>query len=298
MYLLLTAALIGQAQPFQIAAGFDVRPAPPTHRQVMAGKPLGDVWPEGVPYIPGIVEYRRTQHTQKIVIQDERDSNVPWPLTADVNFANSAPDVNPNRTFPWHGPGGLPDGLSNRTGIYMPPGTDIQVQTFYVPIPLAGRPLPKRFWTYPQGTLLADVLLDKRGQAFEVRMREKQSDGWHNFRYAPQPVGMAYTTETWTRQVSDPRSVALLGTTQVSYKVRRVPALSRVFDRASLTTTYVDDGTVVPRGYLGAGLNCNQCHQHSGSANYGIALRGGGDGDFSFSPFREGTHVVKRGVQE
>ncbi len=281
--LLITAALttMGRTQTFDIRPGFLLDKVPST-------RPAD--WPDGVPWLEGMRPYRKARLSQRIVILNDQDNNRWQDIGQNDHFSNAPEAVNPNRLFPWRVAGGLDhcEGCSNRTFIYIPPGSRIQPETRYVDIPLAGRPLPRHLWWHPDGTVLADQLLNDRGECFEVRMREKRDGTWHNLRYAPVPEGAA----DYPVQIHAPPVVQevlnLHGTVRAEHRFRHVPDLrGREFERTSLVLTYTDRGGLSPRNYTGPGLHCNTCHVHSGTTSYGISVRGGGDGDFSYNPYED-----------
>lgn len=277
------AAALATGQPptsFDIRPGFTVQtPAAPT-------RPAD--WPAGVPWTEGMRQYAKARHSQRIVILNGADDNRWQHVDADDHFANAPTVVNPNRQFPWRHPGGLDrcEGASNKTYVYHPPGTAPTLETRYVAIEKAERPLPRHLWWHPDGTVLADQLFNAAGECFEVRMRKKIDGRWANFRYGPRLE--SYRSERWQSAVGND-VLNRHGVYATEYRVRRVDGDLRgaEWDRLPLEITYTDGGRLVPRDYLGPGLHCNTCHQHSGSTSYGIAVRGGGDGDFSYSPYED-----------
>lgn len=283
MYQLILVLCLSSSGEFSVAPGFAIVKSHST-------RPLD--WPEGVPWIEGLKEYAPSQYSQRILESNGRDSNLLWHVSQDDNRP-PVYVVNPNKGF-WQRAGGLPSNCHSRFFVYTPPGKEIVAQTLYVPLPspAPSRVFPKVHWWHPDGTVLVDQMIGPDGKTFEVRMRKKVNGQWQNFRYTPQPEpDIPHVTENYA--ATNTGYIELLRIDRIDYKTRKFPRLSRIFGRAPLQITYTDGDVLVPANYVGPGVHCNDCHSHSGSAVYGIGLRGGGDGDFSFSPFVDGTYQRK-----
>ena len=125
-------------------------------------------------YLPeGFVPYEQAQYSQRLSILNERDHNVlvHW-STNDTLFRR----VNPNRLDPYAVPGGLTvrhhnaGQFSSRAAILFP-NRPLRVFTEKVNAN-AERLLPKKSWTFPKETVVADVLMNDKGEPFEIRMLE------------------------------------------------------------------------------------------------------------------------------
>jgi hypothetical protein len=137
------------------------------------------IWPGNVDIPQSIRFYRPTSFTQRLAITNGQDTNHVYRLDQDDVWGNSPPALNPNRLFPWAAPGGLHEvsGWGSRVGIAIPDGKKIQIWRERVEVPLSSRPLPKVRWSYPDGTVLADVLFTREA-VFELRLREKVQGKW------------------------------------------------------------------------------------------------------------------------
>lgn len=174
------------AIPFDKSSGSSkrVRPDGETNRH---GSWLGHdeqerlrrLWPKNVSS-DGMVFYRQTQHSQRIAVTNDRPSLQWYHLGQHDYFGNAPTMFNPNTTKPeWAAPGGLYGvrGWKSYTAAYLPEDPKVWKQ----PLPIAdGGMIPGYLWSYPVGSTFADLLV-KDGRVFELRMREKRSDGWDSF---------------------------------------------------------------------------------------------------------------------
>jgi hypothetical protein len=121
--------------------------------------------------------YQKARYVQRIAITNGRDSNNLFRIDQDdvgLNFHA----VNPNRIFPWAVSGGMHNmsGWKSSTAVHLP--SYPKVFTEYVEAG-ASRRLPKTGWSFPDGTVFADVLSTDRG-VFEIRTRSKLDGNWRN----------------------------------------------------------------------------------------------------------------------
>jgi hypothetical protein len=137
------------------------------------------IWPANVDMPRSIRFYRPTNYTQRLAITNGQDTNQVYTLDQDDVWTNAPPALNPNRLFPWSTAGGLHEvgGWGSRVGIALPEGKKIQVWRERVDVPLSSRPLPKLRWSFPDGTILADLLFTSEA-VFELRLREKVQGKW------------------------------------------------------------------------------------------------------------------------
>ncbi len=140
-----------------------------------------DLWPDSVQMPKTMRFYRPTNYTQRLAITGGVETNNLYRLDQDDVWTNSAPALNPNRLFPWASAGGLHEvgGWGSRVGIAIPEGQKIQIWRERVDVPLSSRPLPKVLWSFPDGTVLADLLFTKDA-LFELRLREKVKGKWRS----------------------------------------------------------------------------------------------------------------------
>lgn len=134
---------------------------------------LRKLWPASVKFPVGMTLYRKTEHAQNTVILNGFDS-----LTVVHRDQDTVSGVNPNRIFPWAVSGGMHQatGWQSHAAIAIPKGKAVQVWTEYIEAG-ARRALPRIAWSFPTGTVLADIL-SANGQTFEVRTLTKARDGW------------------------------------------------------------------------------------------------------------------------
>jgi hypothetical protein len=137
------------------------------------------IWPANVHMPPSIRFYRPTNYTQRLAVTNGQETNHVYRLDQDDVWTNAPPALNPNRLFPWAVPGGLHEvrGWGNRVGIAIPDGKKVQIWRERVEVPLSSRPLSKFRWSFPDGTVLADMLFTREA-VFELRLREKVQGKW------------------------------------------------------------------------------------------------------------------------
>lgn len=142
-----------------------------------AGDDLDKLWPVEVPKPAGLKTYTPAAHSQRLVILNGQPHNHWWPIDRDHPFANAAPELNPNRIFPWRVPGGLDHaaGWVSIKAASIP--SAVKSWQEQVAVPAARLPLPKRRWAFPEGTVFVE-LLAQGGRLFELRSRTKTADGW------------------------------------------------------------------------------------------------------------------------
>lgn len=177
----------------------------------------------------------------------------------------------------------------NATGLALPHGEAISVWEEWQDVGAFG-PVPKVRWRFPEGTQAWDVLIkrndDGTEHVFEVRVHEKQAQGWDAGKtYRPEPASVG-EPQGWTwsfpRHGLDADSTVLSGT---------FGGRPRFSERRSVVA---DDGRFVPQGYLGAGLRCNACHNRVGERTGYAVGRRGDDGRFSWHPFDANGKVDER----
>lgn len=244
-----------------------------------------DAWPKGVPYIEGLKVYKSNHYSQSIYELNGRDTN-------DIVHANTddRETINPNRFFPWNRPGGTNfANVKNRVAVYLP--GKVTIWQDRVRVPLGSRPFPKWFWSFPNGTIFVDQLLNKDGDCFELRTREKIDGKWIPTAYRPYPEKYEAKETLNQKLYNDPQLQGILQRETINYNYYPVKESLRDKDFVATNKVFIDDD-LIPKGYFGPGMACAECHIHSGAQiNYGIGVRGGGDGNFSFSPFIEGTYT-------
>ncbi len=127
-------------------------------------------WPEGIPFIKGLVRYSPAQYTQEIAVTDNRDriSKVHRSRIDDQHK--------------WGQPGGMfgVKGWKSTLYKYIPEGGQQWVGNIAV---WSGSNFQmNRGWkrAYPNGTIFVDVL-SKDGVIFEKRIREKQNGSWEQY---------------------------------------------------------------------------------------------------------------------
>jgi hypothetical protein len=143
-----------------------------------AGKPpVG--WPKSIEWADGMRVYPRTKFVQRVAVTNGAPSLSWYGLDQDDVWANAPPSINPNRLAPWRTPGGLDGvhGWESTLAVYLPSSPAVRLE----PTPIAnGGLIPAYRWTYPDGTVFAD-LLTHGGRPFELRMREKTDGRWDSF---------------------------------------------------------------------------------------------------------------------
>jgi hypothetical protein len=123
-------------------------------------------WPKDLPFPEGMVAYYPAQHTQRIAVTDGRDSITPIHRS--------------NLEHKWQVPGGMSgvDGWHSDLYRYVPSRPTEYVGN--IPVFNGSNDQMNRGWIrrYPNGTIFADVLSNRDGKVFEVRMRSKENGVW------------------------------------------------------------------------------------------------------------------------
>lgn len=139
-------------------------------------KKLVSFWPKDVDMPAGMVAYVPTRKSQRLTITNDVDTNLIYDKDQDDHFSNAPTVINPNRQTPWAVPGGL-DGATGWESVIAVamPG---QPTVYNTRVEAGARhPLPKLRWTFPEGTVFADLLV-KDGKPFELRTRRKVDGQW------------------------------------------------------------------------------------------------------------------------
>lgn len=140
------------------------------------------MWPKDMPMPDGLKFYWQTKLSQRIAVTNGSPSNDWYHEDRDDVFANAPTSFNPNKHDPrWAAPGGLVgvNSWESYTSMIMPSTPRTWVQ----PVPIAnGGIIPGGvLWEYPIGTSFSDLLVSN-GKPFELRYREKRSDGqWDSY---------------------------------------------------------------------------------------------------------------------
>jgi len=138
------------------------------------------MWPKTVDW-SGFRFYRPTQYSQRIAVTNNSPTNAWYHVTRDDVWSNAPTSFNPNRVDErWRAPGGLANvkGWESFTAAYLPAEPRTWVQA--LPIANGGMIPGGKRWAFADGTVFAD-LLTKDGQAFELRLREKDAGKWNSF---------------------------------------------------------------------------------------------------------------------
>lgn len=134
---------------------------------------LAKLWPTSVKFPVGMKLYRPTQYTQRSVVLNSQPHLTPYHRSQDDGI------VNPNRTFPYAVPGGLhvANDWESVFGLRIPEGESLTVWTDHYYQITNARPVHR--WSYPVGTVAADILVRKStGEPFELRLLKKTETGW------------------------------------------------------------------------------------------------------------------------
>lgn len=136
-------------------------------------------WPKDVPVPAKLKPYTPATVVQRIAITDGRASHRWYRLDQHDHFANAPTLFNPNSKAPWQVSGGM-EGLSGWKSIKLTNVSkeSVAVRSVGIPISGAGQDLPGFRWSYPDGALFADLLVNNDGRAFELRVREKVAGKW------------------------------------------------------------------------------------------------------------------------
>lgn len=149
------------------------RSAPFPERSSVDDEPLATgPWQE---VIKGLKWYDKAKYVQVISISDGQDSNELYRLDQDWNLTNSY-RPNPNRLFPWAVSGGMENltGWRSRAAVLIPGKVRVRLERVEAG---ARRLLPMYRWSFPDGTVFADVL-SNGDKVFEVRTRKKVDGEW------------------------------------------------------------------------------------------------------------------------
>jgi hypothetical protein len=153
-----------------------------------------------------------------------------------------------NDEFPWATPGGLHQAARGdyRSHVGISLPADAKIAKWVEKTWNIGAYIPNQKWSYPDNTVFVDLLTDRAGRLFEIRTLTKYRSGWEGERVF----------------------------TNKRYRPRGWLSVSATANNAGLTPSAIPTNT------------CASCHAHAGeSRGYANALRGG-DGIFSFNPFR------------
>ena len=135
-------------------------------------------WPHSVP-LSGLKQYAPTRFSQYIVVRD----GLPYHAWHEINRNDPSVNVrmlNPNSQSPWKVSGGM-ESLHGWKSLKLAKiqGT-VNVWNQDIPIARAGRALPGIRWSFPDGTVFADLLTGPDGRPFELRMRTKIKGKWRS----------------------------------------------------------------------------------------------------------------------
>ncbi len=250
-----------------------------------------------VPFPDGLRFYDLPQVYQHTVILNDK----PYHSATSIGAAED----NVNTRFPWDGPGGLHDSPKHQwrkaSALFVPGEIEVWRAAYTHSITgkllaTAAQPLIRWRWSYPPGTIAADMLLrTDRGREwpFEIRIREKGPDGWDD--------GVAYRPFTAATELPDDAirfawylthsrlpELGLAKMHVAAYYTRSLDPdqwIGRPFKQSRLTATTAAPTGFVPQHYAGNMTRCVTCHSKAGQAmGYGPNLRGD-DTVFSFHPF-------------
>lgn len=136
-------------------------------------------WPKDVPVPHGLKAYTPTQWGQYLVIRNDRPYHAWHDIRALDPAVNVAVRTNPNQLPPWNASGGM-SGLKGWRSIKMTNATPDKVKTWKENLKVAGTSqlLPGWRWSFPDGTIFTDLLVNDAGKPFELRVREKTNGKW------------------------------------------------------------------------------------------------------------------------
>ncbi len=138
---------------------------------------LKKLWPADVEFPAGLKAYKRTGYSQRIAVTNNSPSNNWYRLLQHDYWTNSPMAANPNSHAPYAVPGGLENvkGWQSLTAITVVP-SKVPVRNEVVPV-FNGTPVPKYRWTFPDDTVVVDIL-SRDGWVFEIRTLEKREGKW------------------------------------------------------------------------------------------------------------------------
>lgn len=136
-------------------------------------------WPKDVPFPHGLKIYKPAQFGQYLVIRHDQPFHAWHDIKALDPSVNIPVRTNPNQLPPWNASGGL-SGFKGWRSIKMTTVDPSQVKTWKQNLQVAGTSqlLPGWRWSFPNGTLFADLLVNDAGKPFELRIREKIDGKW------------------------------------------------------------------------------------------------------------------------
>lgn len=148
---------------------------PPAKYEPVGHDLLKWLWPELVPMPAGMALYKKTQFTQRLAITNGAYTNLLYRLDQDDYWQNDFA-ANPNNLFPWKVSGGLHNATrwESHVALALPVGERVTVWDGHTP---NGQRLPKKRWSFPTGTMFAD-LLTMDNHLFELRTLTLTEKGW------------------------------------------------------------------------------------------------------------------------
>lgn len=128
--------------------------------------------------VKGFKWYDKAKYGQRIAITNGQDSNKLYRIDQDDHWSGSPSSPNPNRLFPWAVSGGMDKmtGWRSRAAVLIPGKVRVWQERVEAG---ASRLLPMYRWSFPDGTVFADVL-SSGDKVFEVRTRTKVNGEWKN----------------------------------------------------------------------------------------------------------------------
>jgi hypothetical protein len=238
---------------------------------------LRSLLPFGVPVSQNLMFYKLPQKYQQLDQMYNTPRNIllpalneehPWMVSGGMHFATKGQD--------W----------DNATAFDIPENEKIEV---WSELTYAGAPnlVPKTRWKFPDGTLAYDVLLNKRGKVFEVRVHEKVNGEWDG--------GTVYRPKVERNGLFKKRKDWSFRDFSASATYFEVPEIKEEDVEFAPTRAVMNDGGhFIPQNYFGTGVSCNTCHSKVGvRLGYGPARRGD-DGRFSWHPFDDSGRIDSR----
>ena len=236
-------------------------------------------------------------------------SGQPTYLLCSANYPIMGNAPNVNLLSLWRSPGGLNASPKaqwrSAKAVFLP--SKINVFRGSLTMPGAGE-LPVWRWTYPDGTIFADMLIRVQADVefpFELRIREKANGKWDDgTAYRPfasvDDLPKGSRKATWVVKSDRDERLDLLGVQQLEATAWEIPAIDPVSVRGKFKPSRVvvtaKDGTgFAPHGYSGNMVSCNKCHQLAGKASAYASTFRGDDGVLSFHPFDDSS-VSRNGI--